>query len=127
MMNLNRTDIIGNVGSIPEMRFTPSGKPVTSFTVACNRRYTVEGERKEATEWFSVVTWGKLAEVSNQFVTKGMPVYISGRIELHKWQSKDDIERSNLQLNANTVIFLSKNGDNAKASSNELEPEDTPF
>ncbi|MGA7844325.1 MAG: single-stranded DNA-binding protein, partial [Dehalococcoidales bacterium] len=70
MVSLNKMTIIGNLGSEPEMRFTPSGRPVTSFSIATNWRYTTaEGERKEDTEWFSVVAWGKLAEQCNQFLT----------------------------------------------------------
>ena len=63
MPSLNRIMIIGNLGSEPEMRFTPNGKPVTSFRVATNRVYTApEGEKRQETDWFTVVTWGKLAE-----------------------------------------------------------------
>ena len=76
MASLNKVMVIGNVGSEPEMRFTPAGKPVTSFRVATNRVYTnPEGERKEETEWFTVVAWNRLAEQCNQFLGKGRLVY----------------------------------------------------
>ncbi|MBE9482976.1 MAG: single-stranded DNA-binding protein, partial [Chloroflexi bacterium] len=69
MASLNKVMIIGNLGSEPEMRFTPNGNPVTSFRVATNRVYTTaEGERKQETEWFTVVAWNKLAEQCNQFL-----------------------------------------------------------
>ena len=78
MASLNKVIIIGNIGSEPEMRFTPNGNPVTSFRVATNRMYTTaEGERRQETEWFSVVAWNRLAEQCNQFLTKGRLVYTS--------------------------------------------------
>ena len=81
MASLNKVMIIGNVGGEPEMRFAPNGNPVTSFRVATNRVYTTpEGERKEETEWFTVVTWNRLAEQCNQFLIKGRHVYAEGRL-----------------------------------------------
>jgi len=81
MASLNKVMIIGNLGSEPEMRFTPSGNPVTSFRVATNRVYnTPEGERKEETEWFTVITWSRLPERCNQFLGKGRLVYTEGRL-----------------------------------------------
>ncbi|PJB47335.1 MAG: single-stranded DNA-binding protein, partial [Chloroflexi bacterium CG_4_9_14_3_um_filter_45_9] len=77
MASLNKVMLIGNVGNDPEMRYTPGGNPVTSFSVATNRRYTdSNGETKEETEWFRVIAWRKLAESCNQFVTKGKRVYV---------------------------------------------------
>ena len=71
MVGLNKVIIIGNVGTDPEMRFTPNGNPVTSFRIATSRTYTTpEGERRQETEWFDVVTWNRLAENCNQFLTK---------------------------------------------------------
>ena len=79
MVSLNKVMLIGNVGSDPEMRFIPNGNPVTSFRVATNRFYTTpDGERKQETDWFSIVTWNKLAEQCNQFLTKGRLVYVKG-------------------------------------------------
>ena len=68
-MSLNKILIIGNLGGDPEMRYTPSGDPVTSFSVATNRRYrTRDGEQREETEWFRVSAWGRLAEITNQYL-----------------------------------------------------------
>jgi len=81
MASVNKMIIIGNLGSEPEMRFTPNGNPVTSFRVATNWRYTTgQGERREETEWFTVVAWNRLAEQCNQFLTKGRLVYAEGRL-----------------------------------------------
>jgi single-strand DNA-binding protein len=78
--SLNKVMIIGNVGKEPEMRYTPDGTPVTTFPVAAGRRYTTrDGESREDTEWFNVVTWNKLAETANQYVNKGRKVYKIGR------------------------------------------------
>jgi len=101
--------IIGNCGQEPEMRFTPSGKAVTSFSIAAGYSYTTsEGERKEETEWFNVVAWGKLAEICNQYLTKGKQVYVEGRQQTRKWDSDDGVAHYKTELIANTVLFLGK-------------------
>ena len=83
---LNKVMIIGHLGRDPEMRYTPSGRPVTTFSVATNRSWsTADGERRTDTEWFNVVTWNKLAEICNQYLTKGQQVYIEGRLQTRRW------------------------------------------
>jgi len=90
MPSLNKVIIIGNVGGEPEMRFTPNGKPVTSFSVATNWVYTTpDGERRQETEWFNVVTWNKLAEQCNQSIVKGRLVYAEGRMHTRSWEGQD--------------------------------------
>lgn len=109
MVSLNKVMIIGNVGTEPEMRFTPNGNPVTSFRVATNRVYTPpEGERRRETEWFGVVAWNKLAEQCNQFLTKGRLVYVEGRLQTRTWESQDGQKRSRTEIVANRVIFLDR-------------------
>ncbi len=147
MLSLNKVMIIGNVGTEPEMRFTPNGNPVTSFSVATNRVYTTaEGERKEETEWFNVVTWNRLAENCNQFLTKGQRVYAEGRLHTRTWESQDGQKHSRTEVVANRVIFLDRQavaalpeeraevGERAdvgerveEAGISELEPDDIPF
>ncbi len=102
MASLNSVMIIGNVGTAPEMRFTPSGKPVTNFSVAVNSKY---GET-ETTEWFSIVAWNKLAETCNQFVTKGQQVYVEGRLQTRNWEGDDGTKHYKTELIANRVQFL---------------------
>lgn len=132
--------IIGNLGSEPEMRYTPSGRPVTSFRVATNWRYTTaDGERKEETEWFTVVSWGKLAEQCNQFLTKGRLVYIEGRLRMRTWEGQDGQMRARNEIVADRVKFLDRqgmapSGDTGTSTSKveegetgELDPEDLPF
>ena len=136
MASLNRVMIIGNVGSDPEMRFTPSGKPVTSFRVATNRAYTTtDGERKEETEWFTVVAWNKLAEQCNQFLNKGRLVYAEGRLRTRTWESQDGLKRYRTEVIANRVSFLDKRGSTTSIVEGEkpddtegdIEPDDIPF
>ncbi len=135
MASLNKVMIIGNLGSEPEMRFTPNGNPVTSFRVATNRVYTTpEGERKEETEWFTVVAWSKLAEQCNQFLTKGRLVYAEGRLRTHTWESQDGQKHYRTEIIANRVTFLDRQatvplpeGRVDEGGSDELEPEDISF
>ena len=89
-MSMNKILVIGNVGSDPEMRYTPNGTAVTSFSLATNRVYTnASGERKEETEWFTVNAWGREAENSNQYVTKGMKIYAEGRLKTDTWTGNE--------------------------------------
>jgi single-strand DNA-binding protein len=104
---LNKVLIIGALGSEPEMRYTPSGKPVTSFSVAVSRGWrTSEGERKEATEWFNVVSWGNLAEICNQHLRKGSQVYIEGRLQTRSWDDAGGVKHFRTELVANEMIIL---------------------
>ena len=108
---LNKVLIIGALGSEPEMRYTPSGKPVTSFSVAVSRGWrTSEGERKEATEWFNVVSWGNLAEICNQHLRKGSQVYIEGRLQTRSWDDAGGIKHFRTELVANEMIMLDGTG-----------------
>jgi len=104
---LNKVLIIGALGSEPEMRYTPSGKPVTSFSVAVTRGWrTSEGERKEATEWFNVVSWGNLAEICNQHLRKGSQVYLEGRLQTRSWDDAGGVKHFRTELVANEMIIL---------------------
>ena len=135
MASLNKVMVIGNLGSEPEMRFTPNGNPVTSFRVATNRVYTTpEGERKEETEWFTIVAWGKLAEQCNQFLTKGRLVYAEGRLHTRAWEGQDGQKHYRTEIIANRVTFLDRQAGAllpeervGEAGVGELEPEDIPF
>jgi len=130
--------LIGNLGNDPEMRFTPNGNAVTSFNVATNRRYTTaDGERHEETEWFTVVCWNKLAEQCNQYLTKGRLIYVEGRARLASWEGQDGQTRSRIEVNADRVSFLDRQGGGGAPPSGEsrstdtdggdFSPEDIPF
>ncbi len=104
---LNKVMIIGNCGKDPEMRFTPQGKPVTSFSVAVSRKYTVDSERKEETEWFNVIAWNKLAEICNQYLNKGSKVFVEGSLRTHSWE-KDGETKYRTELIATNIELLDK-------------------
>lgn len=109
MASLNKVMIIGNIGNEPEMRFTPNGNPVTSFRVATNRIYTApDGEKKQETDWFTVVAWNKLAEQCNQFLGKGRLVYVEGRLHNRSWEGQDGQKRYRTEVVANRVTFLDR-------------------
>jgi single-strand DNA-binding protein len=104
---LNKVMIIGMVGRDPEMRYTPSGRPVTSFSVATSRSWTsAEGERREETEWFNVVAWGNLAEICKSHLTKNQQVYVEGRLQTRGWEDETGKKHFRTELVANEMILL---------------------
>ena len=109
MAGLNKVMLIGNLGTDPEMRYTANGSAVTSFRLACSRSYNApDGERKEETEWFTVVSWNKLAETVSQFLQKGRRAYVEGRLQTRSWEGQDGQTRYRTEVIANTVLFLDK-------------------
>ncbi|MCU0496231.1 MAG: single-stranded DNA-binding protein [Anaerolineae bacterium] len=99
--------IIGYVGREPEMRYTPSGRAVTSFSVATSRSWvSAEGERREETEWFNVVAWGNLAEICKAHLTKSQQVYIEGRLQTRGWEDESGKKHFRTELVANEMILL---------------------
>ena len=131
---LNKVMIIGNVGRDPEMRYTPGGSAVTSFSVAVSRRWTTpENEVRDETEWFNVVAWNKLAETCNSLITKGRKVYIEGRLQTRSWEGTDGQKKYRTEVIASTMLLLDsrpREGGPAPDSgfpSDEMEPDDIPF
>ncbi len=90
MPGLNRVQLIGNLGKDPEMRYTSSGKQVSAFSVAVNRRWKSSGENKEATDWFNVEAWGRLAEICQQYLKKGSLVFLEGRLQTDRFESEGE-------------------------------------
>ena len=87
---LNKAMVIGNLGRDPEMRYTQGGQAVTNFSVATSRRWTgQDGEPREDTEWHRIVAWGKLAEICNEYLSKGSSVYIEGRIQTRQYEDRE--------------------------------------
>jgi single-strand DNA-binding protein len=139
MAGLNKVMIIGNVGRDPEMRYTPSGQAVTSFSVAVSRRWTggEGGEAREETEWFNVVAWAKLAEQCNQLITKGRRVYIEGRLQTRSWDDKESGQkRYRTEVIASVMLLLDSrppggagggSRDDSGFPTDEVEPDDIPF
>jgi single-strand DNA-binding protein len=120
---LNKVMIIGNLGRDPEMRYTPSGKPVTTFSVATSRSWnTSDGEKREETEWFNVVAWSSLAEICKQYLTKGQQVYIEGRLQTRHWDDQEGNKHTSVEIVANEMIILSERREVSESTS---EPEST--
>lgn len=104
---LNKVLLIGHLGRDPEMRYTPSGRPVTSFSLATSRSWTsAEGERHEETEWFNIVAWGNLAEICKQYLTKNRQIYVEGRLQTRGWEDEAGKKHFRTEVVANEMIML---------------------
>ena len=104
---LNKVMIIGHLGKDPEMRYTPSGRPVTTFTVAVSRSWSsADGERHAETEWFNIVAWGNLAEICKQYLTKGQQVYVEGRLQTRRWDDKEGQKQTSIEIVAGEMMML---------------------
>jgi len=125
--------IIGNLGRDPEMRYTPSGVPVTNFSVAVNKRYTKDGERFEKTTWYKVVAWRKLAETCGQYLAKGRTVLVEGDISVEAYTDREGNPAAKLVLTATNIQFLGSgkgdagSGDEVPAGATAEEEDDLPF
>jgi single-strand DNA-binding protein len=106
-MSFNKIVVVGNLGRDPEMRYTPQGTAVCSFTVASNeRRKDKAGEQQDVVTWFRVTVWGKQAETAAKYLTKGRQVYVEGRLHVEEWTDRDGKQRHTLEVNASDVRFL---------------------
>lgn len=109
--DLNKVMIIGRLGKDPEMRYTPGGSPVTTFSVAAGRQWKDgNGELHEETEWFNVVTWNKLAEICNEHLRKASRVYIEGRLQTRHWEDQNGIAHYRTEVVASDMIMLDSRG-----------------
>lgn len=112
--SLNKAMIIGNLGSDPEVRSTSSGTRVATLSVATSRRWTDrDGEDQERTEWHRVVCWDRLAEICEQYLSKGDRIYVEGRIEYRQWEGQDGRTRYTTEIRARQMIMLGGRGDRA--------------
>jgi single-strand DNA-binding protein len=113
-MSFNKITLVGNLGRDPELRYTPQGTPVCSFTLATNeRRKDRAGENQDVTTWFRVTLWGRQAETASQYLSKGRPVYIEGRLRVEEWTDKDGKQRYTLEVHATDMQFIGGRGDEA--------------
>jgi single-strand DNA-binding protein len=126
---LNKVMIIGHLGRDPEMRYTPSGRPVTTFSVATSRTWnTADGERRTETEWFNVVAWSNLAEICKQYLSKGQRVYIEGRLQNRQWEDSEGNKHSSTEIVANEMIMLDSRREGEGSEESEVGDEDEfPF
>ena len=128
---VNKVILVGNLGFDPEMRYTANGAATTTFRMAVSRSYGSKEERKEETEWFSVVTWNKLAEFVGQYLLKGRKVYVEGRLKTRSWDGPDGQKKYRTEVVAEQVIPL----DHAKemvgvghfSDGGDIDPDELPF
>ena len=105
-MSLNQILLIGNVGNDPEMRYTSSGTPVTTFNLATNNTYRDQnGETVSETEWFRITAWNRQAESVNQYLTKGRKVFVEGRLTKSEYVDKEGVNRSSLEVSATSCLL----------------------
>jgi single-strand DNA-binding protein len=121
-MSVNKVILVGRLGQNPEVRYTPSGAAVANFSVATNEAWTDKsGQKQERTEWHKVVVWGKLAELCNQYLSKGRQVYVEGRLQTRQWQDKEGQTKYTTEIQAQTVQFLGANGAGAERAPRETQ------
>lgn len=104
---LNRVVLIGRLGRAPQMRYTPDGKPVTSFSIITTHTWaSTDGGQHKETDWFNIVAWGDLAELCKQSLSRGQCVYVEGRIKTRRWQDASDVQHSRAEVVAQKAIPL---------------------
>jgi single-strand DNA-binding protein len=124
-MSFNKIILVGNLGRDPELRYTPQGTPVCSFTMATNeKRKDRSGENQDVTTWFRVTFWGRQAETASQFLTKGKPIYVEGRLRIEEWNDRDGKPRYTLEVHATDMQFIGQRTDEpgAATSPNKTAP-----
>ena len=128
MASLNKVFLIGNLTRDPELRYIPSGSAVATFTLAINRVYnTQSGEKKEQTSFIRIVVWGRRAEVCGEYLAKGSPLFVEGRLQSRDWETQDGQKRSTVEVVADNVQFLrggAKQGDAKGAPAAAPAPEE---
>lgn len=114
MAGLNKVFLIGNLGSDPEVRFTPGGQAVANFSVAVNESWTdKQGEKQERTEWVRIVAWGKLGELVGEHLAKGRQCHVEGKLQTRKWTDKEGKDNYSTEVVASSVLFLGGKGERA--------------
>jgi len=127
MASVNKAILIGNLGKDPEIRYTPSGQAVASFPIATTRRWRdKDGQPQEQTDWHNIVVWGRQAENAKEYLRKGRPVYIEGRIQTRNYDDKDGVKRYVTEIVAQTVQFLGGRPDSGSGDRSTPPPPDEP-
>lgn len=117
MASVNKAILIGNLGADPELRYTPGGQAVTNFSMATTERFkNKEGEQQERTEWHNIVCWRRTAEIANEYLKKGSPVYIEGSIQYRSYEDKDGIKRYRTDIVAQRLQLLGGRGQAERAA-----------
>ncbi len=114
MASVNKVILIGNLGKDPELKFTPSGVPMVKFSIATTERFKdSEGNQQERTEWHNIVLWRRQAEIANEYLKKGSPVYIEGRIQSHSWEDENGVKKYMTEIVGLQIQLLGKREDSA--------------
>lgn len=122
--SLNRVQLIGNLTRDPELRYTPNGTAVCSFSVATNRNWTTDtGEKKDEVEFHRIVAWNKLAELCSQFLTKGRKVFVEGRLATRSWAAQDGTQKQTTEIVISDMILLDSRRSGEEAVSEEVHEE----
>lgn len=109
MASLNKVLLIGNLTRAPELRYTPSGTAVADVRLAINRSYTTQaGERRDETHFLTVVVWGRQAETCSEYLDKGSPIFVEGRLQTRDWETKDGQKRNVVEVVAERVQFMGR-------------------
>lgn len=118
MASVNKVILIGNLGRDPEVRTTPGGQPVAKFSIATSQRWKNKqnGQMEEKTDWHNIVAWGRLAELCRDYLSKGRPVYIEGRLQTRSWDDKDGKKQYTTEVVAETLQFLGGRGEGTGAA-----------
>jgi single-strand DNA-binding protein len=117
-MSVNKVILLGRLGQDPELKYTPGGAPVCNFSMATTESWTdKQGQKQEKTEWHRIVVWGKLAELCNQYLSKGRQAFVEGRLQTRSWDDKEGQKRYTTEIMANTVQFIG--GATANANQNQ--------
>ena len=115
--SLNKVFLLGRLGTAPEMRSTANQLSVTTFSLATTEIRNTSGQRQEYTEWHRIVAWGKTAEICNQYLTKGSPVFIEGRLQTRSWDDKNGVKRYTTEIIASNIQFLPRSTSQATTTS----------
>lgn len=126
MASVNKVILIGNLGADPELRYTPGGRAVANFRMATSRSWnTKDGEKKEETEWHRIVAWDKLAEIIGEYLKKGSPVYVEGRLQTRSWEDQSGVKRYSTEIVAHEMKMLGQRQDTA-SETREAAPNVSP-
>ena len=124
---MNKILLLGNLGTDPEVRFMPSGKQTTQFSLATNRKYKIEGQLREETEWFHVVAFGRLAEIASEYLKKGRQVFIEGRMRTRNWTDTGGQKHYRTEVIAEGLRLIGSKANGTGPGAAEVADNDEPF
>jgi single-strand DNA-binding protein len=123
--SINKVILVGRLGRDPEMKYTSGGTPFCRFSIATDDNWTDKGsgEKQERTEWHSIVVWDRLAEICNQYLTKGRLVYIEGSLQTREWDDKEGVKRKTTEVRARDMVMLGGGGSGGEGGGTPSRPD----